>query len=661
MTKLWRRFLLWGPSAKTAIAIIVISSLVTIVSLFAAISILNNSEPNEQEDSSAVEEEDTNEGEPSETHSLSGFVANINTNSAKLYAETSMNKSDLVNYACISEQGETVEEGTLSSPFAQLSSLKPGTNYECTISNELDTVNIAFSTPFVFDSNVDTIEDLSVAFAGRPNPVLRATWSESKRNVEDSNVGYMLLNEDGKPVAMGQVSHDSLELSRVLPRQLLDADEYAIQLWRAVDAIETEDRLIQAYSLMREDGNWSVAEAQDVSPSNLDILTGSIDIEAPPVSYNIDSEEVLTITKANRGVLFTSSKGLLGSWAWINASNLDSLSLSEYIWSEFSFIRYADSRSNSLEIGPLSELGKFQPDWEIVSPEYSWNEEGILDLSWKLHPTSNVTYQWEDINEGSFIVGITNVLTGYQITRVTGLDAEISINNLKSKGLYEVSISFATMDPTVLATVAPAQFLILGDESASKTKSIPYSVKGEGNDFTINWEHPENSSGDVIYILEIRELESNTLQRHFIENPTIGGNSFTVRDLNAASVEFRMAPVEQGQPMFIEPFSELKIVEDSVQVIPVKKINVSRLAIIDIQVRWDTSNTGEEVFYQAQILKEGTWKELETTESNQLTFTLDEGVEVFDIRVRARTDSYISEFTGQRCLINDTFFCEATQ
>lgn len=665
MKNLWKKFLLWGPSKKTAVTIIAVSSVVTIVSLILSgmyVRGMINSAPSYSQDTEQGSQDSDAEPEASSTL-LSAFISDVQTDSAKLYVETNLGENGSATYNCTEKSSnETLQTGQVEYPFTQLSKLPNRVPITCQVATDMQKTVVTFRTLDTFNAETDTLSELSVAVAGRPNHVLRATWN-AESPVEPTVVRYAIRQND-QLIAMGQSQFSQGELTRVIPKDVLSDDTYELFFWRALVTHSNDGVQLQAYTLSQTKTTWNVFPIEDAIP-DASFPTAFYDGgNTVPAVFSIDEDKTLTVDKMTSGIFFSQGSTTLEEWSWFWLTTGEPLSLAADAWDDFTHIGSATIKNEQLYLGGLSPASSSEKVWRIVSPQYEWLSTGALAIDWKMSGESRVNYQWDDIPPGSFIIGITDLLTGATKTRVANLENGLAVEGLSSTSLYSVSISYFNMNPGANVFVDPVSILVSAPEYEPASVSINYSVVAGPNDFTITWENPGNIPA-LSYVLEVKTTDSSvTPQLYFIDDVQPGGNSYTVEGLSADTATVRLLPLLNGQVLTEEPFSEISLTETPNRVLPLTKINVSRVGIREIEVSWNKSSSSlsQDISYDVQNIRNGKWVEIPVGEArNSVNVVVDEDQQVFDIRVRARSQDMLTEFAVAKCFISDSFFCENTQ
>lgn len=667
MKKLWHAFIAWQPSVKLASIMIISSTVIIITGIVILLMSVRASSPGENDstnqNSAGQSNQEANEG--SEVAPLRGFISDVQTDSAKLYAETVLGSNNSAEYKCsLDDSSEIIQSGVAEVPFTQIKGLPEQASILCIVETSEEKLELRFDTLATFNPSKDVLNDLSVVVAGRPNHILRATWSVSDGNIEPTKVRYAILDDEDRYISLGQSDYLDGELTRVIPKGLLDDSRYKILVWRDLQDGSSAEIDLQEFSLIRDEIEWVI---EDNVPSEDTVSTSlpnySMDESLSPIDFERDTDNALLLEGSNAGI-FVSDQGSESSrWAWVNTEEISDLTLTQDVWNEFKFIAAGEINNNTLNIGAISKIKSLTNLWSIVSPEYEWINDYTLSLSWRMSPERNTGYDWDNFTDTTFIITIDNLLTGQEVTRATDDQTSLDISGLNSMSIYSINISFATMNPNNRINVKPVEFIVPNANIAFDSDSIRYSATGRTGEVTISWDNKYDSVG-LGYAIEVKETLDGPVKVYIVDNPQEGANSLTIDNLEGEEAYLRVLPIVDGGVASEEPFTKLTLGEEVSRILGIDNLNISRVSARELEVSWaeGLGDSTTEVLYDLQQVQDSRWVSvLESGISKSVKFRVEEDSSSVKLRARARSESYLSEFISYNCFIDNTFFCEKQQ
>jgi hypothetical protein len=669
MKKLWHAFIAWQPSTKLASIIIISSTVIIITGIVILLMSVRASSPEENnstnQNSAGQFNQEANEGD--KVAPLRGFISDVQTDSAKLYTETELGSNNSVEYQCsLDDSSEIIQSGVAEVPFTQIKGLPEQANILCIVGTSEEKLELRFDTLATFNPSKDVLNDLSVVVAGRPNHILRATWSVSDGNIEPTKVRYAILDNEDRYISLGQSDYLDGELTRVIPKELLENPTYKILVWRDLQDGSSAEVELQEFNLTRDEIEWVIegnVSSEDTVSTSASLPKYSMDESLSPIGFERDTDNILLSKGLNAGV-FTSDQGSESSrWAWLNTKEITDLTLTQDVWKEFKFIAAGEINNNTLNIGAISKIENLNNLWNIVSPKYEWVNDDTLSLSWRTSPERNTGYDWGNFTDTTFIITIDNLLTGQKVTRAADDQTSLDISGLNSMSIYSINISFATMNPNNRIAVKPLEFIVSNANIAFDSDSIGYSATGGKGEVTISWDNEYDSVG-LGYAIEVKETLDSPAKVYIIDNPQKGINSLTIDNLEEEQVYLRILSIIDGGVASEEPFTKLTLGEEVSRILGIDNLNISRVSAREIEVSW-TEGLGDsttEVLYDLQQMQDSRWVSVLTSSTSiSEKIIVKEDNSSVKLRARARSESYLSEFISYDCFIDNNFFCEKQQ
>lgn len=671
MKKPWHAFIAWQPSTKLASIIIIFSTVIIITGIVILLMSVRASSPGESDSTNQNSAEQSNQeaNEGDEVAPLRGFISDVQTDSAKLYAETGLGSNNSAEYQCsLDDSSEIIQSGVAEVPFTQIKGLPEQANILCIVETSEEKLELRFETLATFNPSKDVLDDLSVVVAGRPNHILRATWSVSDDNIEPTKVRYAILDKEDRYISLGQSDYLDGELTRVIPKELLENSTYQILVWRDLQDGSNAEVEPQEFNLTRDEIEWIIENnvpSEDTVSTFTSLPEYSMDESLSPIGFERDPDNTLLLEGSNAGI-FTSDQGSeLSRWAWLNTAEITDLTLTQDVWNEFKFIAAGEINNNTLNIGAISKIENLTNLWNIVSPEYDWSNNNTLSLNWKMSPEHNPAYDWDNFTDTTFIIRIENLLTGQEVTRATDDRTSLDISGLNSMSIYSINISFATMNPNNRIIVKPVEFIVSNANIALDSDSIRYSATGEKGEVTISWDNKYDSVG-LKYVIEIKETLDGPVKIYIVDNPQKGVNSLTIDNLEEEEEQayLRILPIIDGGVASEEPFTKLTLGEEASRILGIDNLNISRVSAREIEVSWaeGLGDSSTEVLYDLQQMQDSRWVSVLTSSTSKSgNIIVEEDNSSVKLRARARSESYLSEFMSYDCFIDNNFFCEKQQ